>query len=124
VKGWLDAGHWVLSDRWGDSCLAYQGASLRGVLPDPLAWLEQAQAPVAVRPDAVLLLDLAPEQALARLQGRAAREKFERTAFLAEVRRNYLDLAKRRGFLVLDAAQPAERLLSEALAALRARGIA
>jgi dTMP kinase len=123
VRRWLARGQWVVSDRWGDSCLAYQGASLEGVVRDPLAWLERAQEPIALRPDCVLLLDLAPERAVERLAGRAEREKFERAAFLARVRRNYLDLAKRRGFEVLDAALPPDALRDEAMAALRRRGV-
>lgn len=125
VKGWLAEGRTVLTDRWADSCLAYQSAALEPRLgPGALAWLEEAQRPVTLRPDAVLLLDLAPEQALARIQQRPELVKFEQREFLAQVRRNYLDLAKRRGYDVLDATRPAPELLDHAWRALQRQGIA
>jgi dTMP kinase len=119
-------GEVVVSDRWGDSCLAYQAASLEQRLAprSALEWLLAAQGPVTLRPEVVLLLDIPPEQAMARIRGRAELVKYEEAAFLAKVRRNYLDLAKRfPGYVVLDATQPGEALLGQAWAALQQRGL-
>lgn len=119
VRVWLAEGKVVLSDRYGDSCLAYQAAALEPRLAplgiNALEWLEAAQRPVTRRPEVVLLLDLSPEAALARIQSRPELIKFEQREFLAKVRRNYLDLAKRLpGFEVLDASQGSRALEEQA----------
>jgi dTMP kinase len=128
VRAWLAEGKTVVSDRWGESCLAYQAASLEPLLQsrgiDALPWLEAAQAPVHLAPDRCLLLDLAPERALGRIGDRAERVKFEQAGFLGRVRRNYLALAKAHDYIaVLDATLPPDELLARALEALRSRGL-
>jgi dTMP kinase len=126
VRDWLAQGQVVVSDRWGESCLAYQAASLEPVLRplglDPLPWLEAAQAPVQLTPACCLLLDVVPERALARIEGREDRVKFEQPGFLERVRAHYLALAKRHAWIqVLDAEFPPDALLARAVAALRER---
>lgn len=78
----LDAGQVVLSDRYYLSTVAYQGA--RGL--DPTQILEESEAAFP-RPDLVLLLELSPEQGLARVAGRggASEPAFEQADFLARV---------------------------------------
>ena len=77
----LAAGHWVLTDRYTLSTVAYQGA--RG-----LDWREllarcEAEFP---RPDLVLLLEIDPARGLERARGRGAGlEAFERREYLERV---------------------------------------
>ena len=66
----LEAGTWVVSDRFSDSTLAYQGYG-RGL---PLDEVRRANnlACGGLSPDLTLLLDVAPEVARARRLGREA----------------------------------------------------
>lgn len=79
----LDAGTWVLSDRFSDSSLAYQGAA-RGLGKERVRALNEAACVGAV-PDRTLVLDLPVDQALARARARAsttaANRRFEDEAF-------------------------------------------
>lgn len=88
----LAAGRVVLSDRFSDSTLAYQGFG-RGL---PLEDLEPLCAVAAghLVPDLTFWLDLAPAKALARV-GTADRMEAEGRAFHEKVRRGYLFLAAR-----------------------------
>lgn len=117
VKKELAEGALVVSDRWSDSTFAYQGAALEEPGFDALDWLRAAERPFDLAPDLTLLFDLDPQEALRRVGLRGMTEKFERLDFLERVRRNYLRLAKEEPvrFVVLDAAQPPEAVLAEAL---------
>ena len=66
----LERGDWVVSDRFADSTLAYQGYG-HGIERRILEQL-YGIAVGAFRPDLTLILDLAPEAGLARAAGRAA----------------------------------------------------
>ncbi|MFY9716755.1 MAG: dTMP kinase [Thermoplasmata archaeon] len=110
----------VLTDRSFFSTLAYQGSALP---PRERARLERLQRGASVAPDRVLLLELAPGEALRRLTGRArARAPLERRRTLERVARAYRLLARRRGWVVLDARQSRPVLLAAALEALDATG--
>lgn len=116
----LAAGRWVICDRYFASTVAYQSAA--GAADEE--WLIAMQAPAVIAPDAVLLLDLDPEQALARVDARhEAKSRFEQLGYLRRVRAEYLRLAQRFGYGVIDASQGEEAVLAAALAALKKRGI-
>lgn len=66
----LEAGRWVVSDRFADSTIAYQGAG-QGVGVARVRMLSDAVLG-PLRPDLTLILDLPPEVALARMRARAA----------------------------------------------------
>ena len=72
----LDHRVWVVSDRFADSTLAYQGYG-RGVRPAQLAELHHF-ALGAFAPDLTLVLDLPIEIGLARAAARSAADRFER----------------------------------------------
>ena len=117
----LARGNWVLSDRFSDASVAYQGGG-RGLGVDRIEALEAWVHP-GFRPDLTLLFDLAPQVAAQRMQlGRTDRDRFEReqTAFFERVRAAYLAraLTQPERFCVLDAAQPAERVRADILSAL------
>jgi dTMP kinase len=97
----LQRGIIVLSDRYQDATRAYQGDA-RGI---PGAEIEKiAQMLGIIEPDRTILLDLAPEEGLARAHSRnltnaeaAAEGRFEAEdlAFHRRVREAYLELANR-----------------------------
>jgi len=125
----LNAGDIVVSDRYADATLAYQGYG-RGLDLQTIRELN-ALATGGVLPDLTLLLDLDPGVGLERLGGRA-RDAFERLnlAFHRKVRQGYLELAReeKNRIVVLDAGQLADRLQGEIRKAvgdlLRQRGLA
>lgn len=95
IRPALDAGRWVICDRFIDSTRVYQGAvgAVPGALLDNLEWVAAADA----RPDLTLVLDLPPELGLARAAGRGEgpdRFESEGLAFHARVRDAFLELAK------------------------------
>jgi dTMP kinase len=72
----LEEGEWVVSDRFCDSTLAYQGYG-RGVALDQLAALQRF-AIGDFAPDLTVILDLPVEIGLARAAARSAADRFER----------------------------------------------
>ncbi len=117
----LDKGKIVISDRYSDSRLAYQGATLEELILNPIDWIKSIQDEFTVVPDLTFLLDLEPEIAIARLDVRDNKTKFEKIEFLKKVRANYLAIAKRepRRFIVLDATKSQEDLEKHALLEIR-----
>jgi dTMP kinase len=104
----LEAGRWVLCDRFTDATYAYQGAG-RGIDNERIALLEQ-WVQGALRPDLTLFLDLPVAQGLARAGERAELDRFEREeiAFFERVRQGYLSQAAAQPwrYRVVDAAPP------------------
>jgi dTMP kinase len=116
----LDAGRWVLCDRYVDASYAYQGGG-RG---QPLARIADLErwACDGVSPDLTLLLDLPVATGRARAAGRgeADRIEAEADAFFERVRESYRvrAAAEPARFRVIDASQPPEAVLRAAIAAL------
>ena len=115
----LEAGDTVLLDRFVDSSLAYQGAG-RGLGVEEIRALN-AFATGGLRPDRTLLLRIDPAAGLARISDRPA-DRLEREdgGFFASVAAAYDELAaaEPERVAVIDAAQPPEAVLADALAAL------
>jgi dTMP kinase len=96
VRPALEAGEWVVCDRFVDSTRAYQGA-LGDVDPSLIAALERV-AVGDVMPDMTLILDLPAATGLARAARRRASgavDRFEKlgTDFHDRLRRAFLDIA-------------------------------
>ena len=89
----LEAGIWVLCDRFTDASYAYQGAG-RGISRERIAVLEN-YVQGDLRPDLTLLLDLPVEIGLERAGKRSAPDRFEKEAvgFFEQVREGYLAIA-------------------------------
>jgi dTMP kinase len=104
VEPALQAGRWVLCDRFTDATFAYQGGG-RGVAESEIAALEQWVHP-ALQPDLTLLFDVPPEIAAARLSNARAADRFEQeqAQFFTRVRAVYLERARRFAdrFIVVD----------------------
>jgi dTMP kinase len=96
IRPALEAGRWVVSDRFTDATFAYQGGG-RGLAAERIAVLEQ-WVHGDLQPDLTLLFDLPAEIALRRLAGTGnAPDRFEREQgqFFERVRQAYLDRARR-----------------------------
>ncbi|MCX6677164.1 MAG: dTMP kinase [Methanothrix sp.] len=116
----LETGAIVLSDRYADSTAAYQGVTLKGIVPDPVSWIQSIYRPWNLLPDKTLLFVLDPSSALQRLQSRRGREKFERLEFLRFVDENFRRMAalEPERFMRIDAEQDAEKVAKEAINAV------
>ncbi len=111
----LNAGTWVLCDRFTDATYAYQGGG-RGIAPERIQILEQ-WVQHDLRPDLTLLLDLPVEVGLERAGRRSAPDRFESEAsqFFQNVRARYLDIAKKEStrVKVVDASMPLPQVQSQ-----------
>ena len=84
----LKQGLWVVSDRYLDSSLAYQGALIEE------DWVSEINR-YAPHPDLTIYLDVEPEMALERIaESRTGTELFERKDTLTQVRSQYQKLYK------------------------------
>ena len=93
IRPALDAGHWVLCDRFTDASYAYQGGG-RGIESSVIGFLER-WVQQGVQPDLTLLLDASPDVGLARARNRGSADRFEseQLSFFENVRQAYLDRA-------------------------------
>ncbi len=91
----LEAGAWILCDRYEDSTWAYQGMG-RGLELDLIAQLNRI-ATAGLQADLTLWLDLDPEQTRQRLRDRGAADRMEQAdaAFHQRVRQGFTQLAER-----------------------------
>ena len=115
----LDAGTTVLLDRFVDSSLAYQGIA-RGLGVEEIRALNDFGTG-GLTPDRTLLLRIDPQRGLARISDRPAdRLEQEGIAFFAAIAEAYdaLAAAEPGRIVVIDAAQPPDSVLADALAAL------
>lgn len=116
ISSWLEDGKIVLCDRYADSTVSYQAASmeLEGFDGDPFEWLKEISDLCAIKPDATFVLDIEPETALDRIQSRDKMTKFEELDFLRMVRKNFLRLGLIEDRIeVVDASPPLEAVAEE-----------
>ncbi len=109
IRPALDAGTWVICDRFTDATYAYQGGG-RGIDPARIATLEAlVQGPL--RPDLTLLFDLPPTLGLERARMRSGKaDRFEQEAvdFFESARAVYRERARAcpERYRVIDASAP------------------
>lgn len=116
----LEAGTWIVSDRYVDASYAYQGGG-RGQPVDRIEALE-TWACAGLRADLTLLLDLPVEQGLSRAsqRGEADRIESEQADFFERVRDGYRDRAAAEPdrIRVIDSSHDIEQVRDDVLAAL------
>ena len=123
IRPALAGGQWVLCDRYADSTIAYQGYG-RGMDLNELQLMNEI-ATGGLWPDVTLLLDLPPEQGLARAMQRNARTGLTRAegrfeaetlAFHTRIRNGFRERARLfpQRFHILDATLSPESLLDMA----------
>lgn len=93
IRPALDAGQWVICDRFADSTRAYQ--SIDGVAPDILLAIERAVLANTV-PDLTLILDADPRALAMRRKARGTQDVFEikDLMFHEQVRAAFLAIAE------------------------------
>ncbi len=124
VRPALAAGKIIVSDRYADSTLAYQGYG-RGLHLETLMTITLF-ATDGLLPDLTLYLDITPEEGLRRRQlggDEWNRLDAEALEFHQQVRDGYLELIKQepRRWVVIDAARSEEEVQAEIRAVIRAR---
>ncbi|NJB68430.1 dTMP kinase [Desulfobaculum xiamenense] len=130
IRPALEAGRTVLSDRYADSTVAYQGYG-RGLDPKQLHAFNDV-AVAGLWPELTILLDLPAEVGLRRAVTRNMREhkcdtegrfEAESLSFHETVREGYLTLAAlhRKRYRIVDAAQPLENVIADVLAIIDER---
>jgi dTMP kinase len=120
VRPALEAGEAVLTDRFVDSSLAYQGAG-RELTMDEVRRVSR-WATGGLTPDLTVLLDIPAALGLERVRGRSAADKLESEslAFHERVRASFRHLAESapRRYLVVDAAGSPEQIAAQVLYAV------
>jgi dTMP kinase len=120
----LERGDWVVSDRFADSTMAYQGYGL-GLGREAIEQL-QAWSIRDFRPDVTVILDLAAEDGMARARGRGEDlDRYETMdlEFHRRLRQGFLDIAGREPdrCVVIDAAASVEDVGARILGAVDSR---
>jgi dTMP kinase len=99
IRPALDRGDWVISDRFSDSTMAYQGYG-GGVDPARIAAIHEATLG-GFKPDLTLVLDLPTDEGLQRagkrlIEHRSAEDRYERMErdFHHRLREGFLEIAK------------------------------
>jgi dTMP kinase len=110
IRPALEEGKVVICDRFTYSTLVYQGYG-RGL---ELSFVERVNniATQNLKPDLAILLDISPEQGLARKRSLRDRFELEDLSFHRRVREGYLKMvaAESERWLVIDASLPKEKI--------------
>lgn len=119
IKPKLSEGYLVITERYIESSLAYQGA--QGV---PINWIIEVNSMVN-KPDLTIILDAPLEVVMSRLTNRGMLEYFERNIdLLRRAREIYLRRARELNYPVIDASRSINQVVKEVLTLIeeKARG--
>jgi dTMP kinase len=118
IRPAIEAGTWVVCDRFHDSTMAYQGYGL-GV---DRSMIEALGSMVGIVPDLTLVLDVPREVALGRLRGRGGvDDRYERLNddFHRRVLAGFREIATQSRCVLVDAAQDAALVHETVMGAVR-----
>lgn len=123
VRPSLARGAVVITDRYIDSSIAYQGFA-RGLGAETIAELSRF-ATGGLLPDLTIVLDIPPAIGRSRLHGAADRLESEADEFHERVRSAYIELASAdpARYLVVDATLPAEHVDAVLLDSVKKLGL-
>lgn len=115
IRPALEAGKWVLCDRFTDASVAYQGYG-RGRSLKEIEMLGNFVHP-DIKPDKTVIFDLPTEIAAARLSRKLDRFEQEDADFHHRVRQGYLEIAKKEPerCVVIDASGSPEEVAGKVL---------
>ena len=109
----LKKGNWVISDRFMDSSIAYQGGGRQLDKKLIVSLTEHLNLP---QPDLTLLFDLPVEISLSRVKARGELDRFEKEEleFHKRIRNTYLELAKNNSnrIKIIDSSKKIESMLN------------
>ncbi len=122
VRPALERGDDVVTDRYTDSSVAYQGVGRRLGADEVYRVLEWATG--GLFPDLTVVLDIPVAEGRRRRDALPDRVEAEPDSFHERVRRHFLDRAEAdpERYLVLDATLPADHLNARVIQALESRG--
>ena len=120
----LDAGRWVVCDRFADSTMAYQGYGLE-LGRDAIARLHEIVVG-DFAPDLTVMLDLPADAGLERAAAKAGHEdRYERmdAAFHERLRQGFLEIARQEPdrCAIIDAARGKDEVHAQIIAAVSER---
>lgn len=124
IKPALARGVWVISDRFSDSTLAYQGYA-RGVDHDRIMAVHNAVMH-GFGPDMTILFDIDPVLSLKRVETRGeelSRFDKETLEFHKTIRAAFLDITEREPdrFATVDAAGTRDQIFADIISSMKAR---
>ncbi len=107
----------VICDRFADSRYAYQGATLADRFDDPIEFVRSIHRPWTITPDITIYLDIPASLGVDRSGGAT---KFEREAYLRQVKDNYerLIAAADGRFRRIDATRPKDAVIDDVMSAV------
>lgn len=109
----LEKGYWVISDRFMDSSIAYQGGGRQLDKKLIISLTDYLNLP---QPDLTLLFDLPVEVSLSRVKARGELDRFEKEEleFHKRIRNTYLELAKNNSnrIKIIDSSKKIESMLN------------
>ena len=109
----LERGYWVISDRFMDSSIAYQGGGRQLDKKLIISLTDYLNLP---QPDLTLLFDLPVEISLSRVKARGELDRFEKEEleFHKRIRNTYLELAKNNSnrIKIIDSSKKIESMLN------------
>ena len=115
IRPHLEEGGVVLSDRYADSTLAYQGYGYQADLDKLLAIIDFATG--GLKPDITLLLDVDVEEGLRRREQDGGWNRLDayEIAFHQRVRRGYIELVREepQRWIVIDAGRPPDQVQAD-----------
>lgn len=118
IRPSIEAGGWVVCDRFHDSTMAYQGYGL-GVDRETIAALAGM---IGIAPDLTLVLDVARDVAIARLRARGGDDdRYERLNedFHARVNAGFREIARAPRHVLVDASGDVESVRAAIAAAVQ-----